>query len=398
MQIEINHTPVFDMNWPYLHDDNVRYIVNQGGSRSSKTYSILQCLIVMALQKKLEISIVRKSFPSLRTSVYRTFLTILNDIGIYNEKNHNKTNSIYRFPNGSIIEFFSIDNAQKVRGSSRDICYCNEGNELILDDFYQLAMRTRIKLVIDFNPSESESWIYDVLGRENSVLIKSTYKDNTFLTEENKKEIEDLISVDENYYKIYALGEKPVSNAQVYTHFKRTNRFPDDAGFIFYGLDFGYNDPCVLVKCVKTDNGEIYCKEELYQSKLTTTELIELLKQKEINGTIWADSSRPEIIKEIRTAGFDCKPAIKNIFDGIMTLKSNKILITNSSVNAWDEVSKYHYKTNKRGDILNEPIDLHNHFLDALRYAVYSTKSSGFDENLIISKEIDLGEYKPVNW
>ena len=209
MELEIKTTNVFSKNMK-AYEDGYRFLVNQGGSRSSKTFSILQLLIFLCLTTpKLKVSIVRKSFPSLRGSVLKDWMEIMDELGLYNIKNHNRTENYYKFQNGSIIEFFSIDDAKKVRGRKRHIAYLNEANELNFDDFQQISLRTESTLIVDFNPSEDEHWIYDLISDKRSILIRSTYKDNIFLHPDNVEEIENLINVDESYYRIYALGEKP---------------------------------------------------------------------------------------------------------------------------------------------------------------------------------------------
>ena len=150
MELQINHTNVFSKNLNE-YESGKRFIINQGGSRSSKTYSIVQLLIFLCLTKAgIKVSIVRKSFPSLRGSVLKDFLEIMEGLGLYSELLHNKTEQYYKFINGSMLEFFSIDNPQKVRGRKRDICYCNEANELDFEDFQQLSLRTNKCLFIDF--------------------------------------------------------------------------------------------------------------------------------------------------------------------------------------------------------------------------------------------------------
>jgi phage terminase large subunit len=207
MELELKTTRVFSKNHQQLQDDDIRFIINQGGSRSSKTYSLCQLLIVYALQNpKKVISIVRKSFPALRATVMRDFLEVLKDLDLYNSEYHNKTNHIYRFPNGTEIEFFSVDDEQKIRGRKRDICWCNEANEINRDEFVQLNIRTDNKFFCDFNPSDTEHWLYDLIERPDAIKLHSTYKDNPFLPKSLVKEIEELIKTDEDYYNIYALG------------------------------------------------------------------------------------------------------------------------------------------------------------------------------------------------
>lgn len=204
--ITIDSTVIFEKNYLALDDPSIRFIINEGGSRSSKTYSLCQMIIVYCIQHPNKVvSVVRKTFPALRATVMRDFFEIMKAMEIYDVQSHNKSEHIYTFPNGSIVEFFSVDDEQKIRGRKRDIGWCNEANELWFEDFQQLNMRTEQKLIFDYNPSESSSWLYE-LPMEESVIIKSTYKDNPFLPDSIKRQIEDLKRTDEALYQIYALS------------------------------------------------------------------------------------------------------------------------------------------------------------------------------------------------
>lgn len=378
--LNIQHTPVFTWNYEALNDNNLRFIINQGGSRSSKTYSLCQMIIVYCLTNPGKVvSIVRKSFPSLRASVLRDFIEVMRDLNLYKLSDHHKTENMYNFPNGSAIEFFSVDDEQKLRGRKRDILWANEANELSFEEFNQLNMRTTDKLIFDFNPSDNENWLYDLINRDESRLIKSTYLDNPFLADDIVKEIENLINVDENYYKIYALGEKPIPITRIYTHFNQYDTITEPIIDTVYGLDFGYNHPSVLIKVDMTDSG-YYCEEIIYQQFLTSGDLVSLFNQHGIdrNKYIYADYSRPEIITDLRRAGYNIKEANKEVKAGINTVKSNKVYIHKSSVNTLREYKMYSWKTNKE-QILDEPIKLNDDSMDALRYAIHSHQKKKFN-------------------
>jgi phage terminase large subunit len=383
MELQINHTVVFSKNLTQ-YNNGKRFIINQGGSRSSKTYSIIQLLIFLCLTTpKLQVSVVRKSFPSLRGSVLRDFIEIMNILNLYNVENHNKTEQVYTFTNGSTMEFFSIDTAQKVRGRKRDVCYCNEANELEFDDFQQLSLRTTKTLFLDFNPSDNEHWLYDLLKDERATLIKSTYLDNIFLGEDIIKEIENLINIDENYYKIYALGERPIPHTRIYTHFKQYDTLPPVDDFC-YGIDFGYNHPIALLKINFCDK-DIYVEELLYKSNLTSQDLIREMSRMNIDKKkyIYADYARPEIIEDMRRSGYNMKEAIKDVKEGIMSVKMNNINIHKDSLNTWREFKMYSWKTNKE-QILDEPVKLYDDAMDALRYAIYTTEKRGrYDKKFV---------------
>ena len=369
--LEIKHTSVLNNNFEALKNDEVRFVINQGGSRSSKTWSLCQMFIVYCLTTpKKTISIIRKTMPTLRGTVMKDFFEVMKDLDIYNVKNHHKTENVYRFENGSEVEFFGADDEQKLRGRRRDILWINEANELNFEEFTQLNMRTTEKLYFDFNPSDNYSWLYDLMLRENSILIHSTYKDNPFLSESQVKEIENLINVDEGYYRVYALGEKSTGKTTIYTHHKYYDT-DFESKEIVYGLDFGYNHPTSLIKCT-FDDSKVYCKEMIYESHMTSTDLVNRLKKLEIKKSdeIICDTARPEIIEDLRRAGYNAKEANKQVKAGIDSVKSSELYIHKESLNLIKEINNYKWKTN--GDIvLDEPVKVYDDAMDAMRYGIH---------------------------
>ena len=377
--MDINATQVFGWNWDALISDK-RFIINQGGSRSSKTYSLCQVLIVYCLTNPNKVvSIVRKTFPALRATCMRDFFEVLKDLNIYEKSSHNMSENIYRFPNGSLVEFFSVDDEQKVRGRKRDIGWCNEANELWFEDFQQLNMRTEEKMIFDYNPSDSSSWLYE-LPKDESVLIKSTYKDNPFLPESIKRQIEDLARTDEALYQIYALGEKAISKSNIFNTWTFIMRRPERFKNFVYGLDFGYNHPTALMRVYWCD-GDIYIEPVLYESYLTTSELIERFKQLNIEQSvdILADYSRPEIIAEMQNAGYNVNNANKNVKSGINSVKTFKVWCQEDD-NLKKEYNNYKWK--KIGDnITDEPVKLYDDAMDAVRYAVMFIKETYYTDD-----------------
>jgi phage terminase large subunit len=320
--MELKSTIIFQKNHQALQGPE-RFIVNEGGSRSSKTYSLCQLVIVYCLQNKGKVvSIIRKTFPALRATVLRDFTEILKDLGIYSLEAHNKSEQIYTFPNGSMVEFFSVDDEQKIRGRKRDIAWCNEANELYFDDFTQLNMRTEHKLIFDYNPSDNSSWLYE-LPADDTVLIRSTYKDNPFLPQSIRNQIEDLKRTDEALYQIYALGQKAVSKSNIYSNWTFMTHRPARFTSYVYGLDFGYNHPTALMR-VYWHERDIFIEPVIYESYLTTTMLIEKMRQLNIEKevTILADYARPEIIAEMVNSGYDVINANKVVKKGIDYVKT----------------------------------------------------------------------------
>ena len=381
--MQINATNIFARNWDAMTSDK-RFIINQGGSRSSKTYSLCQMIIVYCVQNPNKVvSIVRKTFPALRATVMRDFFEIMKDLEIYEKSNHNMSENIYRFPNGSIVEFFSVDDEQKIRGRKRDIGWCNEANELWFEDFQQLNMRTEEKLIFDYNPSDSSSWLYK-LPDEESVMIKSTYKDNPFLPESIKRQIEDLKRTDEALYQIYALGEKAISKSNIYNNWTFLGRKPQRFQSYVYGLDFGYNHPTALIRVYWSD-GDIWIEPVIYESYLTTSELIEKFKQLEVEKTvdILADYSRPEIIAELQNAGYNVNNANKSVKMGINFVKTFGVYCQE------DEALKKeyeNYKWKKVGDIITEePVKLYDDAMDAVRYATTYIKETYYTDDQYVA-------------
>lgn len=365
--MDIKATAIFEKNYEAILGDK-RFIINEGGSRSSKTYSLCQLMIIYCLQNNNKVvSVIRKTFPALRATVLRDFIEILKDIGLYKQEAHNKSEHIYTFANGSMVEFFSVDDEQKIRGRKRDIAWCNEANELYFDDFTQLNMRTEDKLIFDYNPSDSASWLYE-LPAEESIKIKSTYKDNPFLPDSIKAQIEDLARTDEALYQIYALGEKAISKSNIYSQWTFVAHRPSKFVKYVYGLDFGYNHPSALMRVYYCDN-DIYIEPVIYESYLTTTMLIEKLSTLNIEQTvsILADYSRPEIIQEMNIAGYDVQNANKVVKKGIDNLKTFGVICQDDKAIRREYEN---YKWKKIGDfITDEPVKLFDDAMDAIRYA-----------------------------
>ena len=365
--MDIKATAIFEKNYEAILGDK-RFIINEGGSRSSKTYSLCQLMIIYCLQNNNKVvSVIRKTFPALRATVLRDFIEILKEIGLYKQEMHNKSEHIYTFANGSMVEFFSVDDEQKIRGRKRDIAWCNEANELYFDDFTQLNMRTEDKLIFDYNPSDSASWLYE-LPADESIKIKSTYKDNPFLPDSIKAQIEDLARTDEALYQIYALGEKAISKSNIYSQWTFVAHRPSRFVKYVYGIDFGYNHPTALMRVYYCDN-DIYIEPVIYESYLTTTMLIEKLATLGIEQTvtILADYSRPEIIQEMNIAGYDVQNANKVVKKGIDNLKTFGVFCQDDKAIKREYEN---YKWKKIGDfITDEPVKLFDDAMDAIRYA-----------------------------
>jgi phage terminase large subunit len=366
--------------YEHLLESNKKIVIEQGGTRSGKTFNILLWIIFQYCTDNRDkvITICRKTFPALRATVMRDFMDILKEYDIYRSGFHNKSNSEYLLF-GNLIEFISLDQPQKVRGRKRNLLYANEINELTWEDWQQLIFRTNDKIVGDFNPSDEYHWLYDkVIPRNDCQFFQTTYKDNPYLENTLISEIERLKETDEQYWQIYGLGERATSINTIFNYIE-VKQIPEDAKLISYGMDFGYsNDPTTLVSVYSKDYN-LYIKEHLYRTQMTTQDINVFLREQNLSrNPIYADSAEPRLIAELRRMGHNIFPSIKgkdSINAGIDLLKRYKLHITSDSNNAIQEFRNYKWKLDKSGKLINIPEDKHNHCIDPCRYATYSLLS-----------------------
>lgn len=353
----IEYSKVFDL----LDASDKRIVSLRGGTRSGKTYNTLIWWIWKLKQETGKtLTIARNTMPALKASAMRDFFSILNSLGLYSEANHNKTSNEYTF-NNNLIEFIAVNQAERVRGRKRNYLFLNEANETDLESFRQLAFRTTEKIVLDYNPSEAFSWIYDdVETRDDCDLFVTTYQDNEFLEDSLIQEIERLKDADEDYWNIYGLGLIGSGGSRIFTHWRETDYIP--AGEKVYGLDFGYNNPTALAEVTMADN-TLYWREMLYESKLTNADLIQRLKlfPELIGRLIIADAAEPQRIEEIRRAGFRIQPAFKIVKDTVDFVKSKLLRIDSGSSNLLREIKRYSWKTDKAGNLTDEVVKFDDH-------------------------------------
>lgn len=383
----IQTTDVFDANWK----SSKKILINRGGTRAGKTYSIMQILAVwlttgqirenLILSKGLA-SVVRKTLPALKATAQKDFEEILTDLGIYDRIQQSKVDRTYSL-NGRTVEFFSVDDQQKVRGRKRNILFCNEANELHYNtDFFQLLIRTTDLIFLDLNPSDPYTWVNTELEQKRQHergdvdVIVSTYKDNPFLSQELKQEIEGI--KDPQLRKVYVLGQYGTIKGLVFPHIEIVNEMPTGLKKRAIGLDFGYtNDPTAGVMCGILGE-KLYIDEILYSRGLQNHQIAKRLPR---GIEIYCDSAEPKSIKDLQGYGLWAKPTKKgrdSILNGISLLKKYTICITARSVNGLREQKQYKYKTDANGQPTNKPIDDFNHFWDAVRYyALMKLSKSG---------------------
>ena len=394
MKLQLEGTSVFQNNWQ-ANQEKWRIIANEGGTGSSKTYSLAQVFLLFLIQAKkgCVLTVARKTMPALRATAMRDFFNILKQANLYNPNNHDKTNNTYTY-RGNFIEFISVDDPARVRSRRRNYLWLNEANEFELEDWRQLSMRTVDTIFLDYNPSHQYHWLYDeVLPRKDCLIIKSTYKDNPFLSNKIIKEIEHYEEIDENYWRVYGLGLRGIKETTIYKNWAYCDELPEGDGI--YGIDFGYNYPTAISEIKLRDEGW-YAKERLYSKYLTNSQLIEKLKELNIpkQKEIYCDSAEPQRIAEIQNAGYWAIPADKDVRKGIDTINSRKLFITKDSLNLANEIKKYSWK--QRGEEIDEnPIKINDHLLDSMRYAIHSHyKEFGIKEIIQKEKELTIDEIR----
>jgi phage terminase large subunit len=363
-----------------------RVKIIQGGTSAGKTFGILPVLIDKAIRyPNTEISIVAESIPHLRRGALKDFLKVMKWTNRYVDEQFNKSLLTYQFKNGSSIEFFSADDSSKLRGARRDILYINECNNVTFDAYLELSIRTKKEIYLDFNPA-NEFWVHKELKDEpDADFIILTYKDNEALDESIVRQIEKnrdkaaTSSYWANWWRVYGLGEVGMLEGVIFDNWKEIDKIPDDARLVGIGLDFGYtNDPTAAIE-IYNWNGQRIVNEIVYRTGMLNSDIAKILPS---SVTIYADSSEPKSIDEIRRYGKTIKGVTKgkdSINYGIDVMQRQNYLVTKQSTNLIKELRSYCWDVDKHGVRLNKPTGGNDHAIDALRY--HEMESLGLNSN-----------------
>lgn len=367
-----------------------RLLINVGGARSSKSYSILQLLAVRFFSRfPYKCLITRKTGPALKASAYAAMIQILADFGMLDQVIHNRTDRTFMYK-GNILAFISIDDPQKIKSTEWNDIFMEEANEFTYEDYIVLKTRLsaqvspgsahRNQMFFALNPSDENSFVHTRVELESDVeVIHSTYKDNPFLDEEYKKILEGLEAEDESYYKIYALGQYATPTGIIYPKWAPIDELPAAIDETIYGIDFGFNKPSGLLRIDLREN-VASMDELLYQTHLTNSELI--ARVKDLIGTpsspLYCDAAEPDRIEEFAQAGFNVFPANKDVHFGIDTVKKHQLCVTKRSTNMTAEIRAYKWKVDRAGNILDEPVKFKDHLMDAMRYALHTHTGERF--------------------
>jgi phage terminase large subunit len=359
---------VFESNRNSLSD----IVINQGGTSSGKTYSILQNLFLYAIEDHNQvITIVGQDIPNLKVGALRDAQTIVENSEILQSfiADYNKSDRIYYFVNGSIMEFKSYDDAQDAKSGKRDYLFINEANGITKDIFDELYIRTKRKTYLDYNPN-TEFWVhYELIGKPNVELIISDHRHNPFLDDKIHEKIEAID--DSELWKVYARGLTGKLEGVIFRDYNVISNVSTDAKLLGYGLDFGFtNDPSALI-AVYSQSGELVLDELIYEKGLLNVKISDRMRELSVSGRIIADSAEPKSISELQGYGWNVEPASKgrdSIKQSINILKRYKLNVTQRSHNLKNELNNYKWKQNRDGRLENEPVDFLNHSIDAVRY------------------------------
>jgi phage terminase large subunit len=360
----------------------------QGGTSASKTVSIVLYLIHLAQSDKKPTltSIVSESFPHLKRGVMRDFLLIMQEHGYFHDSRWNRTDYTYTFETGSKIEFFSVDQPDKVRGPRRDRLFINEANNVPYESFDQLEVRTKEFVYLDWNPT-NEFWFYtDVLNHRDDVEhVILTYQDNEALSPEIIRSIEQRKG-NKNWWAVYGEGKLGEVEGKIYKEWQIIDEIPHEARLERYGLDFGYsNDPTAIVAVYRYNGGFIF-DEITFRKGLSNKQIADVLSNQP-QALVIADSAEPKSIDEIHSYGINIIAATKgqgSVNQGIQYVQDHRCSMTKRSLNIIKEYRNYLWRTDKDGKIINEPEAGFDHSMDAIRYALssYQPQEDWNDEDL----------------
>lgn len=380
----MKHTKVFVMTKEAALK-KPRYVVSVGGTRSGKTFAILQLLTYLVERDKPGdvSSVVSETLPHLKKGAIRDFETIMGTT-LKDDPNWNETEHVYTFPNGGKLEFFSVDAPSRVQGPARKRLFENEAIHLQYDTHRQLAVRTKGIIFIDLNP-ECVSWIDEkIMPRKNCITFRTTYKDNvdrntgvSLLSQEQIDEIESNKD-DSNWWRVYGLGLTGQLEGLIFPEFEQVDVWPDfiaDSIKESYGIDYGFtNDTTAIIHCL-TDNRkrEIWLDEVLFRKGMLNEDIAAVLKAENAKAPIYADSAEPKTNADISRYGFNVTGSYKATkkAEQLQLIKGYKLKVTKRSLNIIRELRGYTWQKDKNGELLNEPIGVQDHSMDAFRYGVF---------------------------
>lgn len=369
--------------------------VYYGGAASGKSHGVILKVIVKSCQQwrvPRKVLFLRKVAATLRDTIFADVKSGLDEMGLLPYVKVNMSNFEMRLPNGAVFLFKGMDDPEKIKSIKgiSDVVM-EEASEFSLEDYMQLTLRLRDPLqkkrqmFLMFNPVSKLNWTYKHFFADEdpqATLIHSTYKDNHFLDQRTRDNIEALERSNPAYYRIYALGEFATLDKLVFPHYeaRRLNKDSQQMRALpsLFGLDFGYvNDPSAFIH-IKVDEAHktLYFMEEYVRKGLLNNQIAQAIKNMGyVKETITADAAEQKSIEEIRRDGITrIRPAKKgpdSIVQGISFMQQYKLVVDDRCVKLIEELQNYTYvKDRKTGEYSNKPVDSYNHVIDASRYAL----------------------------
>lgn len=359
-------------------------VVNQGGTSSAKTYSIMQVLTTVAILKKnYVITVVSNTVPKLKEDTMRIMADLVSQNP--NVKRHvksfNISDKVYTFTTGSIIEFKSFENEEQAKGGKRHILFINEATRINYMIFFEAQLRTYVRTFIDYNPSY-RFWVHDkVLQNKpeypSSRLIRSWHVHNPYLTQEQRDRIENI--QDKELWKVYARGLTGKLSGLVF-YWDEVPQFPEQYAELIWGIDYGYtSDPTVITKVAILPDASYVVEELSYTPGISAGYIQQIMTENGYRAghPVYTDHDT-EMVVQLRRVGIMAIPAEKgagSITNGILYLRQKTIRYTKKSVNLKSELGKYKFIEAQDGEPTNKPIDDYNHAIDSARMAIYSHRN-----------------------
>lgn len=400
----LDFTNVYKKNFKAWKDDSKFYVINQGGTSASKTFSILQLLVAIGIKYNYQIDIVGLSVPHLKTGVLTDMRSICDSFGLEFYENFKESDKILKLPSG-YINFLAFDKLGKAHGGRRDILYINEANHIAYPIAEQLMIRTRKKVFIDYNPTNA-FWAHkELIEKEpqKCEFIKSTYKDNQFLSQNIINSIEARRGDgNNNFWRVYGLGELGIAEGLVFNNFEQKNFDKNTFENYRNGVDWGFSkDPFAFIRCA-IEGKNLYICDEIYRRELLNKDSAPMVKALVGNEIVRCDSAEPKSVREFQQMGINAisvKKGAGSIESGIKFLQSfEHIYIHPDCPNTYDEFCNYQWRTDKTGEQLPEPIDAFNHCLVAGTMILTDKGEKPIEEITTSDMVLTRKGYKQVLW
>lgn len=377
--------------------NTARYLILYGGAGSGKSVFASQKVILRCLAARHRFLVIRKVARTIRRSVFAEIKSRLIEFGLYSDAKINSSEMHITLPNGSEIMFAGVDDVEKLKSiSGVTSIWLEEATELAEDDLAQIDMRLRgetpfyKQILITFNPISHLHWIkkrfFDDPPAGMVAAFKSTYRDNPFLDDQYKRIFEDMKTRNPSLYKVYGDGEWGVMKGLIFKPPIMLESFPTSFDMEAYGMDFGFNNPSTLIHVGLKDVdwtrrvGNVYVRELIYETELSNTELGDKMRTCLLGlhkrTPIYADAAEPARIRELARQGFNITSSVKgkgSLNASIALLQSMQIYTLPSNVNFNNEMATYCWEEDNDGNLTDTPLNLNDHAIAGLRYAVWST-------------------------